>query len=153
MQVRGDHRQAGQVVGVGERRVVLGGGLVDAEHDRLQRRVPGLDQVAGVPVRGAGRVRGQAVGQRDHQGVTAGAQAQRQRAGVEQHPVADGRLADQVGVGQRAQWPARHLGGQFQGTAPPAAERGHQPVPPENHGHDVNASGSTGPGSGPGTGT
>ena len=70
--------------------------LVRAEHGSLQRRVAGLDQVAGQL--GIGR---QPVGDRDHQRVTAGAQAQVERRGVEQHPVAGPRTAGQRRVSQR----------------------------------------------------
>jgi hypothetical protein len=53
VQIGGDHRGAAQIRRLGHRPVVRRGFLVDAEQDRLQGGVPGLDQVAGVPV-GAG---------------------------------------------------------------------------------------------------
>ena len=70
--------------------------LVRAEHAGLQRRVPRLDQVAGLVT-----VRRQPVGQRHHQRVPAGAQPHLERADVEQHPVAGLRAAGERGVGQR----------------------------------------------------
>ena len=79
------------VVRVAQHVVVRRPLLVRAEHGSLQRRVAGLDQMAGQL--GIGR---QPVGDRDHQRVTAGAQAQVECRGIEQHPVAgpaDGRSA------------------------------------------------------------
>src|SRR3712207_9274342 len=64
-----DDRHRGEVLGVGDGAVVLGVLLVDALHGHLQRRVPGLDQVAG-----SAGVRRQPVGDGDHEGVAAGAQ-------------------------------------------------------------------------------
>ena len=100
MQVGSDHRHAGQVVGVDEGVVVRGVRFVDAGDDRLQWGVARLDQVAVSPVGDVVVVGWQPVGQRHHERVSAGAQTQRQRADVEQHPVADDRGADERQVGQ-----------------------------------------------------
>ncbi len=83
MQVGDHHRHPAEVVRVAQHLVVRRALLVGAEHGGLQRRVARLDQVPG-----AGRVGGQPVGQRHHQRVAAGAQAERERAGVQQQPVA-----------------------------------------------------------------
>ncbi len=100
VQVGGDDGHRGEVVG-GAQELVVGGVLfVDAEDDGLQRGVTGLDHVAGgVAGRGRGGGRGQPVRDRDDQGVSARAQAQGLRVGVDQDAVADLRGSDQIGVG------------------------------------------------------
>jgi hypothetical protein len=103
--------------------------LVGAEHDRLQRGVAGLDEVAVVAGLPAGRRVGwQAVGQRDHERVPPGAEPHHERADVEQHPVARRRLADQLGVGQRADGAeVGHVDLELHGAPPPAAYRDDRP--------------------------
>ena len=65
--------------------------VVDAEHHRLQRRVPRLDQVTGT----GGRVRRECGRAARHERVAAGAEPAGQRRDVEQHPVADLRAPDE----------------------------------------------------------
>jgi hypothetical protein len=96
VQVGHHYRHPGDVVRVAEDVVVRRPLLVGAGHDRLQRRVAGLDQVAA----GAGVGR-QAVGDRHHQGVAAGAEPEIERRGVQQDPVAGLGEPGQGGVGQR----------------------------------------------------
>lgn len=114
VQVGGHHRHPGQVVRVAQQLVVGGVLLVHAGHDRLQRGVAGLDQVAPLPAAWAsrhlagilsaamigGRRFRQAVGDGHDQGVPARAQTQGLRVRVQQHPVADLGFAHQRGVGQ-----------------------------------------------------
>ena len=100
MQVGHHDRHPADVVRVAEHVVVRRALLVRAGHGGLQRRVAGLDQVAGE--RGVGR---QAVGDRDDQGVAAGAEPQIERGGVEQHPVAGPGEPGQRRVGERPHLP------------------------------------------------
>ena len=97
VQVGHHHRHPGDVGRVAQRLVVRRALLVGAEHDRLQRGVPGLDQVPG-----PGTVRRQAVRHRGHQRVPAGTQPQVERGRVEQHAVTGPGPPGQRRVGQRA---------------------------------------------------
>jgi hypothetical protein len=70
MQVGHHHGHPADIVRVAQHVMVRRPLLVRAEHGSLQRRIAGLDQVAG-----QFRVGRQPVGDRNHQGVSAGAQA------------------------------------------------------------------------------
>ena len=96
MQVRHHDGHAGEVVGIPED--VVGGRLllVDPENGCLQRGVPRLHQVPGSGL----WIARQSLGERDHHGVASGAQAKGERAGIEQHTVADLGLADDLVVGE-----------------------------------------------------
>ena len=87
--------------------------LVDALHDDLQRRVAGLDEVARSVAVGR-----QPVGQGDDERVPAGAQPELERGDVEQHRVADLRLADQRRVGERRHLRCRRAGRRSARAAP-----------------------------------
>ncbi len=118
------------VVRVTQHVVVRRSLLVRAEHAGLQRRVAGLDQVAGQH-----RVGRQPVRDRDHQGVAAGTQAQVERGGVDQDPVARLGIAGQRRVGQRPHRRGRavHRHVEFDRTGPlPACPADHA-VPPSDH--------------------
>src|SRR5216683_6117021 len=97
VQVGDHHRDAVQIVGIAQPSVVGRALLVGPEHGRLQRRVPGLHQVA----RACG-VRREPARDRDHEGVTAGPEAEVKRAGIEQDLIAWFRAAGQPRVGERA---------------------------------------------------
>ena len=130
VQVGHHHRHAVQVVGVAQQ-VVLGGVLlVHAQHAGLERGVPGLDQVPG-----PGRVIWQPAGHRDDQRVAAGAQAELERASVQQHPVAGLRAAGQRGVGQRPHRRARDVHVQLYRAIPgPPEGRNLATTPPDHSG-------------------
>jgi hypothetical protein len=104
-----------------------------SEHGSLQRRIAGLDQVAG-----QFRVGRQPVGDRYHQGVSAGAQAEVERCGIDQHPVARPGTAGQRRVGQRPHRPplgrcAVHRNVELDRAWPFAARPADRGVPPCDH--------------------
>ena len=130
MQVGDDDRRAGQRRAVGQQVVRRGALLVDALHDRLQRRVARLDQVAG-PV-AVGR---QPVRQGDDQRVPARPQPELERGHVEQHGVTDDRRADQRRVGERRHLrPVRQRRGHLERARPAAADPGDDTPAPPDHG-------------------
>jgi hypothetical protein len=129
VQVRGDHRHAGQVLRALHHRAGGGVLLVDGEADRLQWTVPGLDDVAGP---GETLTR-QAVRQRHHEGETTGAQAQVERGRVQQHPVTGVRLADQIRVREGCQLPVVRFDGDLDRAAPGPEPAPHQALLPMDH--------------------
>jgi hypothetical protein len=129
VQVGRHHRHALDTVGVFEHRPVRRVLLVRAEHGRLQRRVAGLDQVA--LLRGIGR---KPVGQRHDERVAPRTEAERERAHVQQHAVADVGLADERRVRKGAEGFVVHEDVQLDRAAPPAAHPGHRTRAPPHHG-------------------
>ena len=99
MQVGHHNRHPAEIIRITKQVMVRRALLVSAQHGGLQRGVPGLDQV---PVQH--RVGRQPVRDGDHHRVTAGAEPQVQRGGVEQHPVAGLRQPGQRGVTQGAEF-------------------------------------------------
>src|SRR6185437_3458854 len=102
--------------------------LINAENRRLHRRVARLDQVAR-----ALRVRWKPVGYRDNQRVAARAEAQIERAGVDEHPVAWLRAAGQVRVSQRAHENPGDGDLEFHRAAPLPPEGGDLTATPLDH--------------------
>jgi hypothetical protein len=127
VQVGRDDRHAVQAGRRRQHRTVRGRLLVDAEQDRLQRRVAGLDQVARVAV-GAGRrrIRGQPVRQGHHQRVATGAQAHHQSPDVQQDAVADFGRTGEGRVGQRPDGAFVGCHVDFAGALPVAPDCGHR---------------------------
>ncbi len=128
VQVGHHDRHPAQVVGIAQDVVVGRARLVCPGDDGLQRRVPGLDQVAG-----RGRVGREAIGHGHDQRISAGAEAQVQGGGVEQHPVARPRGPGQRRVGQCADRLARHRHLELQRAGPRSAYGRNLATSPPDH--------------------
>ena len=128
MQVGHHHGHPAEVISVAEHVMVGRALLVRAEHGGLQRRVPALDQVAGER-----RIGRQAVGHRHHERVTARAQAQVERGGVEQDPVAGPGGPGERRVGERQDRGTVHRHVELDRAGPLAPRPADHPVPPCDH--------------------
>jgi hypothetical protein len=128
VQVGHHHGHPAEVIGVAKHVVVGRSLFVRAEHGRLQRRVTALDQVA--REHGVGR---QAVGNRHHEGVAAGAEIEVGRGGVEQHPVAGAGAPGERGVGERYHRRPVHRHVKLDRAGPLAPRPADHPVPPCDH--------------------
>jgi hypothetical protein len=118
VQIGEDYGHAVQGIGRHQQIAVRRDLFVGCHRDHLQRGIAGLHDVAR-----PGRVGWQPVGDRDDEGVPAGAEVLRQGAGVEQHAVAGLGLADESGIGERVDRAIAHQDPQFERAAPPPAQR------------------------------
>ncbi len=128
VQVGHHHGHPAEVISVAKHVVVGRSLFVRAEHGRLQRRVTPLDQVASE--HGVGR---QAVGNRHHEGVTAGAEIEVERGGVEQHPVAGPGAPGERRVGERHDRHPVHRHVKLDRAGPIAPRPADHAVPPCDH--------------------